>query len=158
MKMKCLKIPKFNHERFLSRISIKENNCWEWLGSSHQGYGKFNIGNREYMAHRCSFDMFFGIKESHTVIDHKCMNKICVNPDHLRETTIKINTIENSTSSAALKSIKTHCIRGHEFTKENTIIDTRGVYGGVKRNCKECKKIRSREWARKNAEKKRGIY
>lgn len=35
---------------------------------------------------------------------------------------------------------KTHCIRGHEFTPENTYITPRGT-----RNCKECRRTNQRE-------------
>lgn len=42
--------------------------------------------------------------------------------------------------------MKTHCVRGHEFTPENTFIDTRG-----KRCCVKC----SKRWSHKRKPAKR---
>lgn len=156
VKMKCLPIPNFNHEKLLSKINIdSESGCWNWTGYTHQGYGKMGVGKKDYMVHRLSYELFFGIKHDHTVIDHKCMNKICINPDHLREVTIRTNTIENSNCSAVGKKAQTHCIRGHEFTPQNTLLDRRGAYGAKRRNCIICAKETKRRWYLKNKGKKK---
>ena len=42
---------------------------------------------------------------------------------------------------------KGKCLKGHAFTKENTILKTRNGY--VERQCRECKRATQREWARK---------
>lgn len=151
------KIPIFDHMRFLSKISVSENGCWEWMGevSKIHGYGRIYFKKKKYNAHRVSYDMFFGIKERTTVIDHICRNKSCVNPDHLREVTVRTNTLENSICSAVHKKAQTHCINGHEYTKENTIV-TYGKQGGERRSCRQCHRVRSREWARKNYKHKVG--
>ncbi len=140
LKLICRPIPSINKDKFYSKIDISnEENCWEWKGSiSSYGYGMFSIRGVEFRAHRIAYHLKYGIKELHTVIDHKCMNKSCVNPDHLREVTIRINVIENSKSLTVNQIKQTHCMRGHEFTPENTYVQKPGVYGGRKRKCRAC--------------------
>ena len=41
---------------------------------------------------------------------------------------------------------KGKCLKGHAFTKENTILKTRNGY--VERQCRECKRATQREWVR----------
>ena len=49
---------------------------------------------------------------------------------------------------------KTHCIRGHKFTKENTYCTKQGW-----RSCKECKKIHDKKfWDKPKNKKKRKQY
>jgi hypothetical protein len=147
-------IPNFNHEKLLSKIIIADNGCWNWVGYSHGGYGKMGVGKKDYMAHRMSYDLFVGINNLDNVIDHICMNKICINPDHLREVTVRTNTLENSNCDAVGKKQQTHCIKGHEFNELNTIFNI-GKQGGLRRNCKACKRVTAREWARKNYHKRK---
>jgi hypothetical protein len=57
-----------------------------------------------------------------------------------------LGTLKRKQAELALAQEKyiapvTHCIRGHEFTKENTYI----VPGRTERQCKECKRIRGRK-------------
>jgi hypothetical protein len=73
------------------------------------------------------------------VIDHLCRHTWCVNPFHMEIVTVAENTMRGN-GPAAKNARKTHCIRGHEFTEENT-----GFTMGRKRQryCKTCK----REWS-----------
>lgn len=130
-------IPYFNdHERFFSKIKVNIiTNCWEWTASINKsGYGKFHIINSDYFAHRVSYSLFKNDLTTDLVIDHICRNRKCVNPDHLRVVDVYINITENSLSGAAKNKIKTHCLRGHEFTPENTI-----RYKKLGRNCRSCR-------------------
>lgn len=69
--------------------------CWEWAGFVRgDGYGSLRVGGKGVMAHRFSYERFVGpIPEGH-LIDHRCHNKACVNPMHLRAVGHRLN-IEN---------------------------------------------------------------
>lgn len=73
----------------------KTETCWEWQGQvGTSGYGRTNHGTNRPDAHRVAYVMEHGsIPEGH-VIDHKCHNKLCVNPAHLQAVTHKQN-LEN---------------------------------------------------------------
>ena len=148
--MKRLKtIPTINkHEKFLSFISVnKESQCWEWTKARYRsGYGVFatyeNKTRVNYMAHRVSFTIFKRPIREGMIIDHKCLNKSCVNPDHLREVTDRENLLLNRSSQCSINLSKTHCPKGHEYTASNTYLNSCKNPGRV---CKECAKTYNRE-------------
>ena len=144
---KILDIPdKIDTERFFKFVTTDK--CWNWNGSlTAGGYGKFYNSGKLYLAHRVSFKIKNGFISNELQIDHICKNRKCVNPDHLRQVTAKINTTENSNSVSAINKAKTHCINGHEFTKENT---------RLRKNGKECI-ICERKRCNKSAKKYREI-
>lgn len=118
-------------ERFTSKYLInKETNCWEWNAYiGYKGYGRFGFNGRVDYAHRVSYMLFNGEIGDGLVIDHLCRNRSCVNPKHLEQVT----SSENTARGINLNQTKTHCPRGHEYTKENTYINKRG-----QRSCREC--------------------
>lgn len=130
-------------KRFLSKIE-KTDKCWIWKGYIEKsGYGRLSINDNPWWAHRCSFYIYNGyIPENGMVVDHKCRNRKCVNPKHLREVSQRQNCLENSMSRSYLNSLKTHCPKGHEYTKENTKIKYRN--NGKMRFCIECSRIYAR--------------
>jgi hypothetical protein len=54
--------------------------CWLWGGTLALGYGR----QSNKMAHRISHEEFIGPIPEGWVVDHLCMQKCCVNPDHLQ--------------------------------------------------------------------------
>lgn len=127
-------------ERFLSKIHINDS-CWEWTARKNRnGYGGFDIPNKTVLAHRFIFEYYHGTICPDLTIDHLCRNRGCVNPTHLEQVSIKVNTMRG-TSFSAVNSRKTHCIHGHEFSEQNTIQrknDNRG--------CKTCRIIQCKEY------------
>lgn len=116
-------------------ILIPFHECWEWVGSSYNGYGKFNTGKKKIKwAHRISYEIFKGKVPKNLHIDHVCKNRSCVNPNHLEAVTQKINNIRAWTIHR-----KRYCPSGHEFTKENTDFSQKW------RRCKECHRIDSKK-------------
>ncbi|NOR27671.1 MAG: hypothetical protein GQ540_03970 [Lutibacter sp.] len=68
-------------------------NCWEWEGRNHNGYGSINVaGYKSTMwVHRVSYALFNGDILAENVIDHRCRNTLCLNPEHL----IQVSHIDN---------------------------------------------------------------
>lgn len=90
-------IPKNNKElkkRFEERIE-KTESCWLWKGTKYNtGYGTLRFKMQQYLAHRLSFVLYKKeLLSSKLVIDHLCNNRGCVNPEHLKQTTIYLNAM-----------------------------------------------------------------
>lgn len=117
--------------------------CWLWRGKpDKRGYGRIADDTGWYdMAHRWSYKHFVGPIPTVLVIDHKCFNPPCVNPEHLEPVTYRVNTIDRGRTNASyVNSLKTHCKWGHEFSPTNTYM-SKGKYGYF-RVCKTCHKAR----------------
>ena len=120
-------------DRFVEKIVFTEG-CWLYEGwRSNGGYGGFYMSAErpKVGAHRFAWETFVGlIPEGHD-IDHVyaagCVHRNCVNPDHLEPCTHLENT------RRGVRARQTHCIRGHEFTVENTYLNPRG-----QRGCRQC--------------------
>jgi hypothetical protein len=113
----------------------KTHSCWLWMGSKDRnGYGQVRIGKRPgklFYTHRLAYEMLVGLIPSGMVIDHLCKNPACCNPDHLEPVTQRENVRRGRGNGYRER---THCIRGHEFTPENTRRQTNGG-----RQCISCK-------------------
>jgi hypothetical protein len=78
-------------ERFWPKVN-KTDGCWNWAASkSKKGYGQFRIGKRVVKAHRVAYELEYGPIPAGMDVDHRCHNKSCVRPAHLRLATNKQN-------------------------------------------------------------------
>lgn len=110
-------------EKFWSKVEIIPfHECWEWVGGCFQsGYGMCSAartknGRKVWLAHRLSLSLHGTKLINGLVVDHKCRNKKCVRPEHLRQVSIAINSTENSLSFSAKNKNKTHCPNGHLYS------------------------------------------
>ena len=117
--------------------------CWLWLRGVHNtGYGQATVNNKSVTAHRLSWVLQNGDIPGGLCVLHKCDVRLCVNPGHLFLGTHQDNTDDKMVKGRwrGGKTIKTHCIRGHAFTPENSYRCPRGLQN----YCRECKRLEKR--------------
>jgi hypothetical protein len=118
-----------------SRSTI--DGCWFWEGplTSDGRYGRLNVPRLgEQMAHRVAYRIFVGEIPEGLTLDHLCGVTRCVNPAHLEPVTMRENVLRGNAPSAQ-NARKTCCLRGHEFTQDNTYRFPDG-----RRGCRRCRK------------------
>jgi len=78
-------------DRFWAKVN-KTEGCWTWTAAADpNGYGQIKVQGRLVGAHRLSFMIAYGAIAEGLEVDHKCHNRSCVNPSHLRAATSKQN-------------------------------------------------------------------
>jgi hypothetical protein len=124
--------------RFVEKVDYLSSpaGCWEWTGYiDEKGYGKFNLPNtyQPVRAHRYAYELAVGPIPKGMHIHHKCNNEKCVNPNHLEPTTPSDHVFLTPGNVAYEAALKTHCPKGHEYSRQNTRIEKVGW-----RKCKQC--------------------
>jgi hypothetical protein len=124
--------------------------CWTWIGAKDAyGYGVVTRSGRCYKVHRLIYASHFGPIPDGLQIDHLCRVRHCVNPNHLEAVDQRTNLLRG-TGPSALHAVKTHCVRGHEYNAENTIVRPNGS-----RWCRACGRVRYLERLEKMGKKPR---
>jgi hypothetical protein len=134
-------------ERFIAKV-LKTDTCWLWTGATTaSGYGNIMVssqgGKKTYRAaHRVSYELLVGQIPGKLSLDHLCRNRRCVNPQHLEPVTQRVNLLRG-VGLTATNASKEHCLRGHEYTPNNTVvwIDKRG---SITRKCRTCRRANER--------------
>jgi hypothetical protein len=133
-------------ERLRSHIIIDPiSQCWNWQGSTWDGYGKMRIGSRADKstrldsAHRIAYQELIGPIPQGLQLDHLCRNRACCNPGHLEPVTNRENVIRGlgPVLLAERKRAITHCPQGHPYTEENTYA-RQNSSNGISRRCRAC--------------------
>lgn len=127
--------------RFWAHVE-KGPGCWLWTGArTWSGHGTFNVGAKKFdRAHRVAYRLVHGAIPDGLVVCHQCDNPPCVNPAHLWLGTQGDNLRDMMAKGRAGGQFKpkTHCIRGHAFTPENS----KPKRGG--RACRTCERMQDR--------------
>ncbi len=132
--------------RFWRSVQVTDG-CWEWQGSTRNGYGVISKGGRngrQLKAHRLSYEMHLGSIPEGMIVCHTCDNPICVNPGHLFVGTHKDNAVDKMNKNRHYAP--THCPQGHEYDEENTWWRP----NTKNRKCRACGRERQRHWRAKN--------
>lgn len=129
-------------ERFWAKVN-KTDGCWLWTASG-EPYGQFWLNGKYVGAHRYAYESLVGPIPEGLTLDHGCLVKRCVRPDHLEPVTGAVNTLRGDNRCAKNKR-KTECINGHAFTPENTYL----IPARNGRHCRKCQADRSRRYEQK---------
>jgi hypothetical protein len=132
-----------NIEAYLERKTVPEPNtgCLLWVaGADKDGYGKLIYEKRHRRAHCVAFEVANGSIPAGGIVQHKCDTPACCNPNHLVLGTPLTNMQDKVIKGRLVNQYMdaSHCIRGHEFSAENTKIETNG-----KRTCIRCRRDRA---------------
>ena len=99
-------------ERFWAKVdtSAGPDGCWPWTAFTHpiNGYGFFRVSSDRSMvhAHRVAYELATGEQLGKLHIDHRCRNRKCVNPRHLRPVTHKQNHENRGVRSGSKSGIR----------------------------------------------------
>lgn len=119
-------------------IPEPNSGCWLWTGSlDRDGYGQARYRGVVRRAHRIIYETERGPIPAGLVLDHKCRNPGCVNPDHLEPVTQAVNLRRSPATLNSVNAAKTHCKYGHPF-------DGADSYG--RRLCSACRSVVNAEY------------
>jgi len=159
----------FSLEWLRSNTRATTHDCWEWLGNrDSKGYGKVRIGRLVRRVHRLAYELAIGPIPDRLVLDHKCRNPSCCNPDHLEAVTTQENTRRGESlvyvggtcprcgSSKLYKARWGHrcagCLRAYESTPERA--EKRRAYEQERAKDPQRQEQRREACARYNARKR----
>lgn len=140
-------------ERFWEYVVILDDDCWEWIGGKAGAYGGFYVGGgaknriRAY-AHRWAYEKLVGPIPEGLEIDHVCLNKLCVNPDHLEAVTHSENQLRMRATTYTMPDMGPTCRAGHPRNAENTGVNKAGY-----RFCRPC----ARDAQRRHKERRKSM-
>lgn len=125
--------------RIVSKLDgYPTSECWLWTGYKQAGYGRAYWQGANTRVHKIVYTELVAEIPSGYELHHKCSNKHCANPSHLEVLT----KADHSRLSPALlimatrNRARTHCSKGHAWTKENTLWYTYKNKTG--RRCRKC--------------------
>lgn len=120
--------------RFWAKVH-KTATCWLWTGARKEtGYGLFKFQGTARSAHRMAYILSGKRLLPGVELDHRCENRHCVRPSHLRSTRHAAHMIRHARGRVV-------CRRGHPITRVSHYLSARG-----ERVCRLCRRVRLREW------------
>ena len=115
--------------------------CWLWTASQRMGYGSFRYDGKLRYAHRLVYELLIGDIPNGLTVEHHCRVRTCVNPAHLSLMTSGDNSRNSPATSQSVNLRKTHCVKGHPYSPDNTI-----RLGDASRRCKKCANEQWNRW------------
>lgn len=72
--------------------------CWIYTGNwqDGRGYKKMRVNGRSLYVHRVTYVIANGPIPEGLVLDHKCRQRSCCNPEHLEPVTVRENTLRGN--------------------------------------------------------------
>jgi hypothetical protein len=134
-----------------TKVRMDPSGCWIWTAAidrTRGGYGFLGVWisaekrRTTIAAHRAVYQALVGPIADGLVLDHLCRNPPCVNPAHLDPVTQRVNLLRSPNTISTINATKTHCVRGHEFTPQNT----RHPDGSETRRCRQCARDHATSW------------
>lgn len=137
---------------YSNRVIDPITGCWLWTGKlDKDGYGLISVTRPNgkqgsYHVHRIAFEEFVGEVKNYILHIIECPNRHCFVLNHLYNGTAQDNANDVTILNRNFNKNRTHCKRGHEFTKENTIINSDN-----RRLCRICRLNSKRKAYYKNS-------
>lgn len=97
--------------RFWSKVDIPSHRywrtaCWLWTGGQNKGYGQFAVVDSTITAaHRWAFRIMHGTFPD-AEAGHTCHNALCVNPNHLKDSTRLENEQDKDAAGRRPRGVK----------------------------------------------------
>ena len=126
--------------RLWHRVTITDTNCYERRDRyvNPKGYTRIWLNGKNIYAHRMSWILTNGSIPDDICVLHGCDHPLCINVNHLFLGTKSENNNDMVSKGrhGRYNAKKTHCPKNHEYTEDNTYVDSRG-----KRYCRKCGRI-----------------
>lgn len=138
-------------DRVRTKVEPGPNDCvLSTYSTNSKGYARVHWGDDGVSliayCHRIAWEAVHGPIPDDLTVDHTCHTRNCVNVDHLRLLSRRVNATLNG------QAFKTHCPQGHSYDETNTRL-LRSPNGRFRRDCRRChnKRKADRRKARKLA-------
>lgn len=121
-------------------IEESANGCWPWTGYlGSGGYGRVWLRGAKWQTHKMIYELLIGPIPPGCILHHRCHNKRCCNPAHLKVVTqaehLEIDPVHRVRRPRP-EPPTPRCRKGHELTDANVLL--RRDHGKLVRCCRAC--------------------